>query len=154
MKNSMKTFCKKILIASDGVSDTAELFMRGYQMYKMFADDVPAAPRKERTVKKETVAVASGSYSEFKIGQLARVVLRPMLESGMVSELEIQWLQTRIIVKEHLTCSIHCLSGLMRQRRSCVIMRNRFMSTEYDTVCAVNGSRWRLIMIDSIWRNG
>ena len=83
---------QKMLIASDGVSDTAELFMRGYQMYKMFADDVPAAPRKERTVKKETVVVASDSYSEFKIGQLARFVLRPILENRMVSDLEIQWL--------------------------------------------------------------
>lgn len=84
---------QKIIIASDGVSDTAELFMRGYQMYKMFADDVPVVPRKEQTVKKEAVVATSGSYSEFKIGQLARFVMRPMLESGMVSEQEIQWLQ-------------------------------------------------------------
>ena len=30
---------KPILIASDGVSDTSELFMRGYQLVKMFGDE-------------------------------------------------------------------------------------------------------------------
>lgn len=29
---------KPILLASDGVADTSELFLRSYQMYKMFAE--------------------------------------------------------------------------------------------------------------------
>jgi hypothetical protein len=36
---------KPILIASDGVSDTSELFMRGYQLIKMFGDERPTRRR-------------------------------------------------------------------------------------------------------------
>ena len=39
---------KPILIASDGVSDTSELFMRGYQLIKMFGDE--RQPTKLRSI--------------------------------------------------------------------------------------------------------
>lgn len=85
---------QQILVVSDGVADTTELFIRGYQMYKMF-DGTTTVPRRNRQSleKDEQKQVPVSSYGELKIGQLARCVLRPMLEKGVADELEIKWLQ-------------------------------------------------------------
>lgn len=83
-----------ILIASDGIADTSELFIRAYQMYNMFDGHHNSTPHKENAPKKQDAPVLErNAYSELKIGQLVRLVLRPMLEKGQVSELEIKWMQ-------------------------------------------------------------
>lgn len=91
---------KPILLVSDGVADTSELFLRSYQVYKMFSD--------VNTTTKRTRGIASNSkaepmeydytdadvYQELKLGQLAQKVLGRMLCDGCASEEEIAAMQT------------------------------------------------------------
>ena len=81
---------KPILLVSDGVADTSELFLRGYQMYKMFSN-TPTIPRKaqQAITQQET-----GDITELKIGKLAQIVLKKMLEDGAASEEEVALMQT------------------------------------------------------------
>jgi hypothetical protein len=78
---------RPILIASDGVSDTSELFMRGYQLVAMFGDERPTRQRS---------AITTGTtLSELKIGKIAQTLLREALESGKANDKEIALLQTK-----------------------------------------------------------
>ncbi|MBQ3072968.1 MAG: hypothetical protein IJD20_06710 [Oscillospiraceae bacterium] len=86
-----------ILIASEGVADTAELFMRAYQLFSMFGEE----KTRRREVWKTFPSTASArgnalpdSYNELKIGKLAQTVLRDILENESLSEEELRWLQT------------------------------------------------------------
>ena len=93
-----ESILQPIFMVSNGVSDTSELFIRAYQMYKMFDDNSEKVVYKRKnskaTVDDKNLGIENDStYSEMKIGQLARNVLRPMLEKGMASDLEIQWMQ-------------------------------------------------------------
>ena len=79
-----------ILKVSGEVSDTAELFMRSYQLYKMFSNEGVS-----RGVSKDISAEnASKAISEVKVGVLAKTVLRQMLEKGVASQDEIEGYQT------------------------------------------------------------
>ncbi len=89
-----------ITLVSDGVADTSELFMRSYQMYTMFAPKASnPKPQQQRNTsfkaqkQKLDFGDLKDSYNELKIGQLANIVLRKMLEDGCASEDEIQYLQ-------------------------------------------------------------
>lgn len=87
-----------ILIVSENVADTSELFMRSYQMYKMFAHDTDISAHSKGKSKRaracETVAFVDESrYSELKIGKLANTVLRRILEEGNLTDIELQNLQ-------------------------------------------------------------
>lgn len=81
---------KPILLVSDGVADTSELFLRSYQMYKMFST-TPAIPK---TVRRTTAQPETGDITELKIGKMAQIVLRRMLEDGAASEDEVTFMQT------------------------------------------------------------
>jgi hypothetical protein len=95
-----------ILVASQGISDTSELFLRSYQMYKMFASDTysskatrklpsTAKDRNNDTVSSDAIQQISDSgLDELKVGRIANTVLRSMLESGRASEDEIEKMQT------------------------------------------------------------
>lgn len=84
---------KPILIAGDGVSDTSELFMRGYQLVKMFGDERPA---KQRTAGQKSDSVTSGNtLAELKIGKIARIFLREALESGKAGDEEVSLMLTK-----------------------------------------------------------
>lgn len=95
---------KPILIASEGASDTNELFIRSYQMFQMFAGK-RAVPKpqthKQPRVKTDTVQpeltldATTASLQELRIGVIAQTVLRGILESGTVPEAEIVDLQSR-----------------------------------------------------------
>ncbi len=96
---------KPILIASEGVSDTSELFLRSYQMYKMFSREnfsYETAPRRTKT----SVSSAQieyddlDSYKELKIGKLAQLVLANMLIDGCATDEEIEAMQTHGYSKE------------------------------------------------------
>jgi hypothetical protein len=82
-----------ILIASDGISDTSELFMRGYQLVKMFGD--------ERPTRRQAVSPASGSVvhndtlSELKIGKIAQKLFREALEGGKADDEEVSLMLTK-----------------------------------------------------------
>lgn len=73
-----------ILIASEGVADTSELFIRSYQMLSMFN-------RPDKEMKKIN---NEGAYKEIKIGRLANTVLRSALEEGAANDEEIRLMQT------------------------------------------------------------
>ncbi len=87
---------KPILLVSDGVEDTSELFMRSYQMYKMFAGngkaDMPGVKRSERHGISEKILSNRGMYSEIKIGQLVQTVLKPLIISKATED-EIKLMQ-------------------------------------------------------------
>lgn len=94
-----------ILLASNGVADTNELFLRSYQMLQMFErndslrhdaqkpQEHDTAPRAESATPEEVFA-DDGAYTELKIGKLAQTVLRKLLQSEAVSEGEIEQMQT------------------------------------------------------------
>ena len=85
---------KPILIASDGVSDTSELFMRGYQLVNMFGD--AWLPLQQRTLKSETPRQAPvDTLSELKVGKSAQTFLREALENGKADDEEISLMRTR-----------------------------------------------------------
>ncbi|WP_312644850.1 hypothetical protein [Hydrogenoanaerobacterium sp.] len=85
---------KPILIASDGVSDTSELFMRGYQLVKMFGDE-PRSTRQRSTIMANSKALSTDTLSELKIGKIAQTLLREALESGKVDDEEISLMLTK-----------------------------------------------------------
>jgi len=89
-----------ILIASPDVSDTSELFMRGFQLVNMFGGERRVS--RKRTVKtadnnadSNDEVVSTDALSEFKIGKIAQTLLRKELENGKVSDDEIKSMQTR-----------------------------------------------------------
>lgn len=89
-----------ILNASKGISDTAELFLRSYQMFTMFSDK--PTENKNSTAIQPTAIVANtvhedvfpDMYPELKVGQLAKRVLGKMLCDGCANDGEIQAMQT------------------------------------------------------------
>lgn len=91
---------KPILFVSNDVADTSELFMRSYQMFKMFDGHSKTLSRKtsQGSRTKSTVDVSienvdNNLLSELKIGEIARKVFAPMLEKGAATEDEIKWMQ-------------------------------------------------------------
>lgn len=90
---------KPILLVSNGIADTSELFIRSYQMYSMFGD--VSKPTKERKTYTRTEGISEeidlqdeSIYKELKVGKLANVVLRKMLENGFATSEEITFMQT------------------------------------------------------------
>lgn len=89
-----------ILCVSGEIADTAELFLRSYQMFTMFSDssaqtDAPTkrkahAPRRSLAVPESP---GNSAYKELKIGKLAQTVFRKMLESGAATDEEVALMQ-------------------------------------------------------------
>lgn len=98
---------KPILLVSDGVADTSELFLRSYQMYKMFSDKKRIVKRTQSTasaIKKDPVECDYSDadvYQELKVGQLAQKVLGRMLSEGCASDEEVSAMQTAEYSKQH-----------------------------------------------------
>ncbi|WP_107698195.1 hypothetical protein [Campylobacter concisus] len=104
-----------ILEVSGNVADTAELFMRSYQMLSLF--DKKSLKDMENTEKqklkvgiysyqrsKDYVNIKNNQdeYAELKVGQIARIIMREILESGKVDANEISWLQNEKYSKDTL----------------------------------------------------
>jgi hypothetical protein len=83
---------KPIMIASDNVSDTSELFLRAYQLVKMF--DAEPRTRRLSTSKQIVSSSSNGALGELKIGKIAQTLLRDILESGNLSDVEVEQMQT------------------------------------------------------------
>ena len=98
---------KPILLVSDGIADTSELFLRSYQMYKMFSDVKDTKKRKKIVTSTAKVGQLKYDYTdedvyqELKIGQLAQKVLGRMLCDGCASDEEIAAMQTAEYSKQH-----------------------------------------------------
>ena len=99
-----------ILIVSDGIADTNELFIRSYQMYAMFADtstDMVSTqqPSRQSVIHKQKQSPDEyeeyGIYKELKVGKIVQVVLRKLLESGVATEEEVQLMQSVEYSKQH-----------------------------------------------------
>lgn len=84
-----------ILLVSDGIADTSELFVRSYQMIKMFENG--RKDTKNFGLKDLDSDFADGininAYKELKIGRLAQSVLGKMLEQGFADEDEVVFMQ-------------------------------------------------------------
>lgn len=90
-----------ILLLSEGIADTSELFVRSYQMFTMFAD----APETDKTPpvrkeEKQQLPQSTDAYKELKVGKLAQVVLRKMLEDGAAGEDEVRFMQQSAYSKQ------------------------------------------------------
>ncbi|MCQ2211465.1 MAG: hypothetical protein MJZ34_14370 [Paludibacteraceae bacterium] len=90
-----------ILQVSHEIADTSELFLRSYQLFSMFGTERKRTTNQQSisTVKKiesevNDLNIASNRYSELKIGKIATIYLRNVLESGNITDLELAKLQT------------------------------------------------------------
>lgn len=94
-----KTVLEPILLISEDVADTSELFLRGFQMYSMFAEQKPVAKvGVQKFAADTTTALSEGlsiAYRELKIGKLANTVLRGILRDGGISSEELHLLQDK-----------------------------------------------------------
>jgi hypothetical protein len=101
---------KPILFYSDRVSDTSELFMRGYQLITMFGDErlthLPSADTASSRV------VSEDTLSELKIGKIVQTLLREALENGKADEEEVSLLQTRDYSKREFDINFPLLVSL------------------------------------------
>lgn len=132
---------KPILLMSDGVADTSELFLRSYQMYKMFSE-AKTTRTKSRTA---TASVKSGveghdysdsdMYQELKVGQLAQKVLSQMLRDGCASDDEIAAMQTPEYSKQVFDLQY----PLLREA-----VETKTPAHYYATPLEINGTRYRL----------
>ena len=85
---------KPILLASNEVADTSELFLRSYQMYKMFSNETNSRRITTQKTVGESDYTETDVYKELKIGQLAKKILGPMLSEGYATDEEIAAMQT------------------------------------------------------------
>ena len=84
---------KPILITSEGVSDTSELFMRGYQLMRIF--NTGRAASKQSIELTTEVAISGDTISELKIGKIAQTFLREALENGKADGEEVSLMLTK-----------------------------------------------------------
>ncbi|WP_314068326.1 hypothetical protein [Campylobacter showae] len=132
-----------ILEVSGNVADTAELFMRSYQMLSLFdkksLKDTKNIEKQKLKVgihnyqlSKDCVNIKNNQddYAELKVGQIARIIMREILESGKVDADEINRLQSERYSKDSLGLNYPAL----------VIANN-----EYDT---------RRYYVDPVFING
>lgn len=89
---------RPILMTSENVSDTSELFLRSYQLYGMFANQKSFAGRhvkKSESSESDIREQEQVEYAEQKIGWIARKILRRMIENGAASADEIRLMQDK-----------------------------------------------------------
>ena len=94
-----------ILKASNGVADTNELFIRSYQMMQMFEKKATSVTEKASALtasRMQTTEEAEETYAEMKIGKVAQLVMRPILESGRLPDSEVLQLQNKAYCNEIL----------------------------------------------------
>ena len=84
--------------SSRGIADTNELFLRSYQMTQMFEKKAIVSTTRLLPATREN----DDTYGEMKVGKIAQLVLRPILESGSVPNEEIEKLQNKDYCKETL----------------------------------------------------
>lgn len=91
-----------VLLVSDGIADTTELFLRSYQMIQMFPDtpvkenkitikrenttENPSTTRTRMARTRDEVQLPENGYEELKIGQLAQGLFRKYFHEQEVEE--------------------------------------------------------------------
>lgn len=79
-----------ILLASDGIADTNELFVRSYQMLLMFEGKKATGSKKTP----DSPAMSAAAGKELKVGKLARIMIPKLMQDGSVPEGEIEQMLT------------------------------------------------------------
>lgn len=101
-----------ILLASEGISDTSELFLRSFQMYNMFSDEVRES-RKMRKSRNEESAIESNlsdeTLKELKIGRLVQTTMKELFEKERISDDEIEKMLSKDYSKEVFNSNIPVL---------------------------------------------
>ena len=98
-QNFNEMVLQPILIVSDDVADTSELFLRAYQMFNMFSkaenrnSAIYNTYNKKNQIQNEKNDTRQDKYNELKVGKLARTVMGRILEQGLVSHEELIQLQ-------------------------------------------------------------
>ncbi|MFI3168933.1 MAG: hypothetical protein R3Y06_03195 [Faecalibacterium sp.] len=135
-----------ILLVSNGIADTSELFIRSYQLFTMFG--TPDTPKSKRTANPRvstasdtastSVAIENvnmDAYAELKIGKLANVILRRLLEDGAATKEEIEFLQTPIYSKQFFDLQFPVLLKTTASRKE-----ERY----YKDLLTIDGETYRL----------
>lgn len=127
-----------ILLASAGIADTSELFIRSYQMYKMFAGDTRVKIEYKEgngsTPSNKTTSVKREMYDELKIGKLVQLVLKPLIIEK-ATDLEIEWMQEFEYSKNNF--------GIQYP----LLLKTNSLSAErhyYKNLITINGDTYRL----------
>ena len=92
------TVLNPILLMSEDVADTNELFIRSYKMMHMFEGRDPRESSNQdgnAPVQTPVSQISDATCAELKIGRIAQLVLKPLLESGSIGEDEIERLQDK-----------------------------------------------------------
>lgn len=102
---------KPIVLVSKDVADTSELFMRSYQLIDMFSDITkkpsPVVKKKSKTT---TAPVSTTTvYDELKIGQIARTILKDILETKNATDKLVEDLQDGVYCKNTLSMNLPVL---------------------------------------------
>ncbi|MCD8214888.1 MAG: hypothetical protein LUC97_04495 [Clostridiales bacterium] len=145
----------KVLNISNDVADTAELFLRSYQMLQMFDSSFEAETEAETEaeVYEEEAAVQvqneamdeavrteeADRFSGMKVGEIARNILRPMLERGCASEEEILKMQTDEYSKE-----VFGLYYPLLVKAEVECEKRRYYSTRDFPFLKIRGKNYRL----------
>lgn len=77
------------------VDDTSELFMRSYQLIEMFE-----STRHIKTHSINKAPAGNDKYANYKVGEIAKLFLRKMLENGAASAEEVELMQNKAYSKE------------------------------------------------------
>ena len=86
---------KPILLLSDDVADTGELFMRSYQMYRMFTKTASISAPFKPSSAKNALLPHDDAFAELKVGKIANTILRSRLEDGYATVEEVQQMQDK-----------------------------------------------------------
>lgn len=133
-----------VLKVSGEVADTSELFLRCYQLSKMRTDAGTNAGddgRRAPVRKESTHVVHDDEFAHLKVGELANIVVRKILESGVVSPEEVARMTTKEYSRETLYLGFCCLS------RQCETISG--LKRYYTTPLYIAGERYYLC---SQWR--
>lgn len=102
---------KPILLASEGISDTSELFLRSFQMYSMFSDGTGEG-RKTKKARGEISVKSSLSdeaLRELKIGRLVQTTMKQLFQDEKITQKEIEKMLLKDYSKEVFNSNIPVL---------------------------------------------
>lgn len=80
---------KPILLASDGISDTSELFLRSFQMYNMFSNEDESRTKIRNAADHVESNLSDETLKELKIGRLVQTTMKQLFDKQKISQEEI-----------------------------------------------------------------
>jgi hypothetical protein len=83
-----------IIVVSNDVSDTSELFMRSYQLVNMFGGERRQISKQEEKLPGSKV-ISTDALSELKVGKIVQTLLRDVLQQNKAGDEEVRLMQTK-----------------------------------------------------------